>query len=59
MATKCLNIILFFILLLQNVKTKRNNACKNFLDYFIIDLSENCYYEPDVWKNTVKKLNEN
>ncbi|RZC39095.1 Abhydro lipase domain containing protein, partial [Asbolus verrucosus] len=34
------------------IATARNNACKNFEDYFHSDTSQNCFYNPDMFLET-------
>lgn len=33
-----------------------NNACKNWSDYFTVNISPNCWYEPDVRATTVSMI---
>lgn len=46
-------IFLFFAV--QSVKSAIKNTCTTFQDYARIDSSPNCYHEPDVGLNTVRR----
>lgn len=45
--------LLFSFLNVSYAIFHRNNACKTFADYWIRDISPDCFYNPDVGKNTV------
>lgn len=41
-----LTIVLLFII--TKSYCQKNNVCKNWIDYFYINSSPNCWYNPDV-----------
>lgn len=53
MFVKHLSVILILTAFKQ-IQAQRNNACPNYRDYFIVDISSNCYHNPDVWQKTVR-----